>query len=243
MTRVLFPLPATDFDTTEVAVPWRVLTRAGHDVVFSTEHGDIPACDPLLLTGVLFGQLGAAPDAIACYEEMIHTPAFLHPIPWRDIEPTDFDAIWLAGGHAPGMRPYLESVELQEKVVAFFLLDRPVAAICHGPLIAARAGLLHGRRTACLPRYLERTAWMLTAWKLGRYYRTYDTWVEDELIAAGAQIDNGPTTFGARGTDDNDGPAYAVEDGNWLTARWPGDSWLLARKLLARLRPAGETAR
>ena len=30
MARVLLPLPDTDFDVTEVAVPWRVLTDVGH---------------------------------------------------------------------------------------------------------------------------------------------------------------------------------------------------------------------
>ena len=37
--RVLVPLPDADFDTTEVAVPWRLLTEAGHEVVFATERG------------------------------------------------------------------------------------------------------------------------------------------------------------------------------------------------------------
>ena len=52
MARVLIPLPDADFDTTEVAVPWRVLTDAGHAVVFATETGAVAACDPRLLAGV-----------------------------------------------------------------------------------------------------------------------------------------------------------------------------------------------
>ena len=59
MARILIPLPDTDFDTTEVAVPWRLLAAAGHELVFATEFGSVPACDPRLLTGVIFGQLGA----------------------------------------------------------------------------------------------------------------------------------------------------------------------------------------
>jgi putative intracellular protease/amidase len=59
---VLIPLPDRDFDVTEVAVPWRLLTRARHRVTFATGRGaGAPAADPLLLTGVLFGQLGADP--------------------------------------------------------------------------------------------------------------------------------------------------------------------------------------
>ena len=47
MARILIPLPDRDFDVTEVAVPWRLLTRAGHQIVFSTERGgEAPAADP-----------------------------------------------------------------------------------------------------------------------------------------------------------------------------------------------------
>jgi ThiJ/PfpI family-like len=61
---ILFPLPDFDFDVTEVAVPWKLLTQAGHKCIFSTERGETPACDPLLISGVLFGKLGARPQAI-----------------------------------------------------------------------------------------------------------------------------------------------------------------------------------
>ena len=62
--RVLVPLPDRDFDVTEVAVPWSILRDARHQGVFATERaGTVPAADPRLLTGVLFGQLGAAPEA------------------------------------------------------------------------------------------------------------------------------------------------------------------------------------
>jgi putative intracellular protease/amidase len=243
MARIFVPLPDRDFDTTEVAVPWKILTRAGHEVVFATEEG---ACDPLLLTGVLFGALGAAPEPKAFYAEMIETPPFQKPLRWRDVEPSQFDALLLPGGHAPGMRQYLGSELLQEKVAAFWALDRPVAAICHGVLVLARAkaldgkSVLHDRRTTCLPKYMERTAYYLTAWRRGRYYRTYDAYVEDEVRAAlddpATQFQRGPRVLTARGTDSDDGPTFLVEDRNYLSARWPGDSYRLAKALLAKLR-------
>jgi len=236
---VWIPLPDRDFDVTEVAVPWRLLTRAGHDVVFVTERGDVaPEADPLLLTGVLFGQLGAEPEPRAFYAEMIQSPELRRPLTWRDLDVTRYDALLLPGGHAPGMRQYLGSAELAEKVRAFFALDRPVAAICHGVLVAARADVLRGRRTTCLPKYMELTGWAITAWKLGRYYRTYDVTVQDEVVAALAKPEDfvrGPLALMARGTDTDDGPAFVVEDGRYVSARWPGDAYLLARRLLAML--------
>ena len=52
----LVPLPDRDFDVTEVAVPWRILGDAGHQVVFATGRpGVLPAADPRLLAGVILG--------------------------------------------------------------------------------------------------------------------------------------------------------------------------------------------
>src|SRR3954466_8273846 len=118
--RVLIPLPDTDFDTTEVAVPWRLVTEAGHDVVFATERaGTAPACDQKLLDGVIFGKLGAEPEPIAFYRELQSAPEFTDPIAWSQIDPASYDGLILPGGHAPGMRQYLASEELQTKVAEF----------------------------------------------------------------------------------------------------------------------------
>ncbi len=135
--KVLVPLPDTDFDTTEVAVPWRLLTT---------------------------------------------------PLSWSDLEVSAYDGLLLAGGHAPGMRQYLGSV-------------------------------------------------LLTFWKLGRYYRTYPAYVEDEVVANLASPDNfqrGPRET-KRGTRTDHRHAFVVEDGNYVSARWPGDSYLFAERFIERL--------
>lgn len=235
MSNLLLPLPDRDFDVTEVAVPWKIFTRAGHAVTFATPDGRPAACDPLLLTGVLFGQLGADAEPRAFYAEMVASPAFNAPRTWASLDPAEFDASWFPGGHAKGMRPYLESGELQAFARAAFNAGRLVASVCHGPLVLARAGVLTGRRTACLPKYMELTAWALTAWRLGDYYRTYPECVEDEVRRLGGDVQPGPFTLVSRGTDADDAPAWVVEDGNYLSARWPGDCYLLAKRLLARL--------
>lgn len=243
---MLIPLPDRDFDPTEVSVPWSELERAGHEVVFATERGGSrPECDPLLIRGVLFGQLGAEPEPKARYAELSRSPEIARPIPWAEVQVETFDALVLPGGHAPGMRQYLASEELGRKVAEFAATSKPLAAICHGVLVLARAvdqrtgkSVLHGRKTTCLPKYMERTAYYLTAWKLGRYYRTYDDYVEDEVRAALASQDDfvrGPVTLLTKGTATSDRGAFVVEDGNYLSARWPGDAYLFARKLVERL--------
>jgi putative intracellular protease/amidase len=243
--QVLMPLPDHDVDTTEVAVPWRLLTGAGHRVTFATEHGGRPpACDPRLLTGVLFGRLGAAPEAVGWYHQLAATAEFAEPVSWESVEMARFDGLVLPGGHAPGMKQYLGSHRLQQQVAAFWALGRPVGAICHGVLVLARAtdpatgrSLLARRRTTCLPRPMERSAYLATAWRLGRYYRTYPAYVEDEVVNNlddPAQFERGPRTL-TRGTATDDRAAFVVEDGTYVSARWPGDAYLFARRFEARL--------
>ena len=90
----------------------------------------------------------------------------------------------LPGGHrARGMRAYLESPEVQQMAVDSFRAGKPVGAICHGVLVAARAidpatgrSVLHGRRTTALTWALERRAWGVARWTRfwdANYYRTY----------------------------------------------------------------------
>lgn len=242
---VIMPLPDRDFDVTEVAVPWKLCAEAGIEVVFATEEGATPAADPLLLGGVVFGRLGARPEPIDFYRQLEASDAFRRPRRWREVDASGFAALLLPGGHAPGMRQYLESEAVRALIAAFWHSDRPVAAICHGVLAVARTidpatgrSLLAGRRTTCLPRYMERSAYLATFWRRGRYFRTYPTYVEDEVRAAlgdGGSFERGPRALFARGTRDDDGPAFVVEDGRYLSARWPGDAYLFARRLIAQL--------
>ncbi|MET9381707.1 type 1 glutamine amidotransferase domain-containing protein [Streptomyces sp. NPDC002928] len=248
--RVLIPLPDRDFDVTEVAVPWRLLTDAGHEVVFATEQaGTRPAADPRLLTGVILGQLGAADEPKRFYQQLTAAPEFTATAAWADLDVTAFDGLLLPGGHAPGMRQYLGSPELQRQVARFWTLGRPVGAICHGVLVLARSqdpatgrGVLADRRTTCLPKYMERSAYLSTAWRLGRYYRTYPAYVEDEVRSAladpAAQFERGPRVLTQRGTSADDTHAFVVQDGTYVSARWPGDAYLFTRRYLELLHRA-----
>jgi putative intracellular protease/amidase len=247
--RVLMPLPDRDFDTTEVAVPWRLLGDSGHAITFATEDGGrAPACDPRLLTGVIFGQLGAGAGAVEFYRQLTTAAEFLRPVSWRSLDVGEFDGLVLPGGHAPGMRQYLGSPELQERVAEFWALGRPVGAICHGVVVLARTrdrgtgrSVIADRQTTCLPKYMEKWAYLATAWRLGRYYRTYPTYVEDEVrrvLDDTAQFRRGPRTL-RRGSAADDRPAFVVQDGNYLSARWPGDAYLFARRFASLLGSSG----
>ena len=63
---------------------------------------------------------------------------FLSPITYDAIAIQSIDAILLPGGHAQGMKPYLESKCLQALIAEHFSTQKPIAAICHGVVLAAR---------------------------------------------------------------------------------------------------------
>jgi putative intracellular protease/amidase len=200
MATVLMPIPACDFDPTEVAVSWQVLSAAGHDVLFATPSGKLGEADDLMVTGQGLDPWGFVPgvrrvtvvgrflraDAAArkAYGLLREDSSFRSPLHWAEARRGAYDALVLPGGHrARGMRSYLESGEVQQMAVDSFRSGRPVGAICHGVLVAARAvdpstglSVLHGRRTTALTWALERKAWglaMYTRFWDANYYRTY----------------------------------------------------------------------
>jgi putative intracellular protease/amidase len=200
MATVLMPIPARDFDPTEVAVTWQVLSDAGHEVVFATPSGHPGTADDLMVTGQGLDPWGFVPgvrritvvgrvlraDGAArhAYASLQSDPCFRSPLHWGAARRSPYDALVLPGGHrARGMRPYLESAEVQQMAVDSFAAGKPVGAICHGVLVAARAidpvtgrSVLYGRRTTALTWALESKAWGVARWTRfwdSNYYRTY----------------------------------------------------------------------
>jgi putative intracellular protease/amidase len=281
--KILMPLPRTDFDPSEAAVSWRILSGVGHDVAFATPDGSVAAADPVMATGIgldfwsripglrrlaLVGlPLRADRNARAAYRELVDAAAFRAPLRYARIDAGEFGALLLPGGHAQGMREYLESAVLQRVVAAFFDAGKPVAAICHGVVLAARSlstasgrSVLYGRRTTALTWKLERTAWYVSRFA-GRcwdrdYYRTYreapgeaagyrsvQAEVTRALARDGDFLDvphDAPHRWRKasglfRDTPSDARPAFVVRDGNYVSARWPGDVHTFARTFAAVL--------
>ena len=247
MATVLMPLPSTDFDPTESAVPWAILVATGHRVVFATPNGKGGNADPKMVGGQGLGPLAPMLRADAngqrAYAQMVASAEFLKPRSYGEIANETFDALLLSGGHAPGMKAYLESTLLQQKVAEFFSAGKPVGAICHGVVLAARSKLpsglsvLHGRKTTALTQQMEMSAWALTRLWLGDYYRTYPITVQAEVTAALAHPGDfvqGPMSL-RRDSPDNLNLGFAVQDGNYLSARWPGDAHRFATEFVMML--------
>lgn len=285
--RILVPIPNRDFDPSEVAIPWKVLTAAGHAVLFATPDGQPGVADDLMVTGhgldfwgfvpgldrmMLVGLvLRANRDAREAYRTLLADPAFQHPLRYEHLKAADFDALVLPGGHrARGMIAYLESPVLRSFVGDFFDAGKPVGAICHGVLLAANSvskktgrSVLYGKKTTSLTWALERTAW-----RVGRvfrfwdpnYYRTYleapgapdgDRSVEADVkrvlaspsdyldVPADAPNRTAKTSGRRRDSIVDDTPSFVVRDGNYVSARWPGDAHAFAKTMASVIAAQG----
>src|ERR1700757_3409048 len=70
-------------------------------------------------------------------------------VAFADVNPADYVALVIPGGRAP---EYIRNDKDVQRIVRYFMgEDKPVAQLCHAPLILAAAGTLQGRRTAAYP--------------------------------------------------------------------------------------------
>jgi len=280
--KVILPISGHDFDPSEVAVPWKIIRAAGHEVEFATADGKRGYADPMMLSGEgldpwgwipglkkikLFGLLLRA-DKVSrsAYRELEQDSNFLNPKRYDQLEVDQYDGLLLPGGHAKSVKQYMEDKTLQNFVADFFDdvdssgKHKPVAAVCHGVVVIARAvsrktgkSALYGKKTTALTWALESSAWNLTRYFARfwdpNYYRTYmespdepvGYWsVESEIkrslendtdfldVPKGIKDYRFKTSGIHRDRPDDKRPAWVVKDGNYLSARWPGDVHTLA---------------
>jgi protease I len=90
-------------------------------------------------------------DFIDGYDTYTEKPGYTWPadLAFSDVKPEEYIALVIPGGRAP---EYIRNdPDVQRIVKHFFGDEKPVAQICHAPLVLAAAGVLSGRRTAAYP--------------------------------------------------------------------------------------------
>lgn len=142
MKRVLMPTGQRDFDPTEVAIAWKILKNQGLEVIFASPDGQQAQADPLMLSGEGLDPWGWIPglkrvkalglilraqtSTRQAYAALCEDSQFQTPLSYAELAPervAEFDGLYLPGGHAKGMKSYLESTELQHFVGHFSTLQ------------------------------------------------------------------------------------------------------------------------
>lgn len=249
MKKILIPIPSYGFDPTEAAIPWKICSKKGFTISFATPSGEKAAPDIKMLEGQNLGIwkpfLQARKDGREACREMLSSSEYSNPLKYEDIQAEEFDALLLSGGHDKGVKEYLESEILQNVVVHFFKEQKPIAAVCHGVVLAARSidpetkkSVLFDYKTTALLKTQERLAYNLTRLWLGDYYLTYpETTVEDEVRSVLSNPKNfiqGSLPL-ARDDAKHLGRGFIVRDRHYLSARWPGDIYNFAFEFLNML--------
>ncbi len=209
----------TGFWAEELLAPVEVFRDAGIDMTFATPGGVRPAVDE--------GSL--RPDAVGGEEKAAELRKGLEglsgqlasPLRLEDIDPAQYDAVFIPGGHGP-MEDLAVSDDLGRLLVTVLDAGQVVASVCHGP-----AGLLNatrpdgtwafaGRQLTAFANEEERQAGLAdkAPWLL-----------EDRIRSAGGNFQAGPAWA-----------PFVVVDGNLVTGQNPASSTEAAERVVRLLR-------
>lgn len=94
----------------------------------------------------------------------------------NEVNPDNYDLLLLPGGDAPAnLRKSQRALDIAQH---FFVTNKWVAAICHGPQILVSAGLLEGRKATCVDKISEE---LIAA---GADYLDEPVVIDDKLITS-----------------------------------------------------------
>jgi len=143
-------ISADNFEDSELLVPYYRLKEAGVEVKLAS-----------LKRGAITGKQG--------YEVAVDKTI-------DEVNPDDYAILILPGGKAPAVvRKEPKALEIAR---SFFVRNKPVAAICHGPQILISAGLLKGRRATCYMSVADELK------KAGALYEDQEVVVDANLITS-----------------------------------------------------------
>ncbi|WP_299821248.1 type 1 glutamine amidotransferase domain-containing protein [uncultured Pontibacter sp.] len=205
----------TGFWVEEFAAPYYKMADAGVDVTLASPKGGQPPIDPK----------SEAPDAQTEATERYYKDSGLQQKLSKtkklsDVKADDFDAVFYPGGHGPlwDLANDKESIKLIEE---FTKQNKPVAAVCHGPAVLAKAKtesgepLVKGKNVAGFTN-TEEEAVQLT--------NIVPFLVEDRLKELGGNYSKA-----------EDWQPYVVTDGLLITGQNPASSEPAAEELLKLL--------
>lgn len=209
----------TGFWAEEFTAAHAPFVAAGAEVTVATPGGVQPVVDAKSLSPAVKGGDEAAIGVIRDY---LDETAGLLAAPERleDLDPADFDAVFISGGHGP-MEDLAFSEELGQLLVAMLDADKVIAAVCHGT-----AGLVPARRADGQWAFDGRLVTALTTEEehIAGVGDRAPWFLEDRLRADGAKFMSGPPFKN-----------YVVADGNLVTGQNPMSTADAAQRVLELL--------
>jgi len=207
----------TGFWAEELVVAHRLLREAGHDVDIATPGGVRPTVDRASFAPEMTGGQERA-DEFRAYLERIDAELSA-PLALADVDPADYDAVVLPGGHGP-MADLYRDRSLGRILAASDRVGRIIAPFCHGP-----AGLLSAQDDGAFLFAGRRLTVFTNEEELGGGTGENTPWfVETVLREKGAVVETGPAWS-----------PHVIRDGNLITGQNPQSSEAVTQVVLEAL--------
>ncbi len=193
----------------EFAVPYIEFSQSGVEITISSPQGGTIPIDPRSLP---------TPE-----QEKLWQPALIaaqHTIKLSEVQSTDFDAIFLPGGHGP-MFDLPDNLELQKLLREFEEQGKIISAVCHGPAGLVGATLADGTP---LVRGKIVTAYTNVEEVAAKLDQDVPFSLEDRLRELGAEFIAHPPKAD-----------HVERDGKLITGQNPNSSASIAQWVLATL--------
>lgn len=199
----------------ELTHPYYVLAEKGYEVEIYSPNGG--KCEPDAISDPRDASGYSSSDLISM--GFLSTPKLAALVETtkrvKDIDPTKFEAIVVAGGQAP-MFTFEQATDLHRKFVEFFEAGRIACALCHGVAILRYAKLSNGQYLASgrtitgfanvEEDFADNAVWEMNL--LARDKHVMPWRVEDEMKRLGANYIHAGLWRG-----------FAVRDGNLITGQ------------------------
>ncbi len=202
----------TGFWLEELAAPYYVFRDAGAAITLASPKGGRPPLDP---ESEKPEHQSAATRRFAADRDA--QSALATTVPLADLDPAEVDAAFYPGGHGP-LWDLVDDRHSLTLVETLYAADRPVAALCHGPVVLLNARDTHGRPIVA-----------------GRAVTSF-TNAEEMAIglsdAVPELLEDALETRGGRFSSAAPFEAHAVRDGALITGQNPASSTAVAQHVL-----------
>ena len=216
---------ATGYWAEEFAMPYKIITDDGHDVVVATPNGVTPNVDMMSLRPAMAGGAEAALEL----EAIIRSAEVMRrPLQLSDVRLEDYDAVYLPGGHGP-MADLAFDADVGRLLTAQLASGNPLFIVCHGP-----ASMLATRIHGVSPFKGYRITGFTNDEEAGVGMASRAPWLleTDLKEKVGVEFSRGEMW-----------KPYMVEDRNLVTGQNPASAAVLAKRLLEVLASKGASVR
>jgi putative intracellular protease/amidase len=210
----------TGFWAEEFVEPHRIFTEAGVNITIATPGGVTPIVDEVSLDPGSNGGDLARVEQLRSYLAKSRD-ALAASVPVADVDPADYDAVFIPGGHGP-----MEDLAVDKDVASVLTTllhdqSKVVSSVCHGP-------------ASFLSAIDDKGKWLFEG-------RTLTAFLDEEEAQVGL-ADNAPWLLEARlrstGAKFDAGDAWAshiVVDGNLVTGQNPQSAEAAAHTVLEQI--------